>query len=133
MNETTEGSDSRLYSMSANVSFEDIANYLDELWADLHRKGSPTYARAIASGIETAALPTNIEEYIDFKKSAAGLDHSVVDFVVMLAGTEAAKVVGRGVIKVSSQLWDLVLLPLIRRKWGDEALKEKAHETGEKK
>ncbi|MCA8287299.1 hypothetical protein [Burkholderia vietnamiensis] len=133
MNATSEGPKSKVYDIAANVTFEDLTDHIEFLWQDLHREGSSTYKRAVASGIEISALPVSMDEVFDFRKSAAGLDHSVVDFVVMLAGTEAAKVAGRGVIKATTQLWDHVFLPLIRSKWGDESLKEKGHAGDDKK
>ena len=87
------------------------------LWSALLTPESQVRKNAEAIGIPCDSLPREHGDIIAVDRSAAGLEMSLIEFIVTLTGTSAAQRVGR-------DLWVYVILPWLRQKYGDKALRE---------
>ena len=86
-----------------------------ELWGALLDPTSDDHKNMLGKGINPLELPHDLTQILSMKKSAAGFDASIVDMVVTFASGSVAK-----------DLWTYIILPHLRNKFGDTALKKRA-------
>ena len=95
----------------AVLSVKDVQDTVRTAWADLRAEGSAARQLAIDAGIDIGALPETVAGFVDVKPAAAGI--AGVDLIILAASHAAV------------QLWQHVLLPQIRERWGDKAIAKK--------
>jgi hypothetical protein len=100
------------------LDVSDIRLALNDAFAQLKKGTGAAYDRALTEDVDLSALPDSLGDMVALKKSSAGVDPSLVDLVVYLAGTEMAKMVAK-------DLWKKVLLPYLAAKFGTDAVKQK--------
>jgi hypothetical protein len=96
-----------------HISLREIQKAVDEAWETLAEPGSAIRQTAQQHGIDTASLPATRKEALALKKSEAGLHQEVVD-LLLVATSHAAR-----------DVWHHVLLPWLRSRFGDDAIKER--------
>lgn len=89
----------------------DVQAAVNDAWIDIQVEGTEANARAKRAGIEVSSLPAEVAKLLGIRPSAAGI--GTVDFVLVALGP------------VAWDVWKHVLLPQIRERWGDNAIKEK--------
>jgi hypothetical protein len=92
------------------IRLSDLQATAREAWKLMHTPGSSAHTDALANGIDVAQLPKRLREMVDVRPDGAGLV-TVEGVVVGFIG------------RVAWDVWKYVLLPQIRRKWGDDALR----------
>ncbi len=95
----------------ALLSVKDVQDAVRTAWADLRVEGSAARQLAIDAGIDIDDLPATAAGFVDVKPAAAGI--AGVDLIILAASHAAV------------QLWQHVLLPQIRERWGDKAIAKK--------
>jgi hypothetical protein len=93
------------------LSVKDVQDAVRAAWADLRVEGSTARQLAIDAGIDIDDLPDTAAGFVDVKPAAAGI--AGVDLIILAASHAAV------------QLWQHVLLPQIRERWGDKAIAKK--------
>lgn len=93
------------------VSITDIQSAIREAWRQISKPGTTEYANFRANGLDRFELPGRLSNLITVRPDGAGV--AGVDVIIVLSG------------KVAWDLWKHVLLPHIRDRWGDDALKRK--------
>lgn len=93
------------------LSVKDVQDAVRAAWADMRIEGSMARQLAIDAGIDIDALPETAAGFVDVKPAAAGI--AGVDLIILAASHAAV------------QLWQHVLLPQIRERWGDKAIARK--------
>lgn len=88
---------------------------VQEFWEALLDPANDDHQNIIDKGINPSQLPHDLTQILSMKKSAAGFDASIVDMVVTFASGSVAK-----------DLWTYIILPHLRDKFGDTALKKRA-------
>jgi hypothetical protein len=106
---------------SPTVTIEKIKHEVATVWADLKSRSSGAYDEAVKHGIDVNALPENVVQAIELRKSSAGLDPNYTDLVVTLVNS-----------KVALDVWTYILLPWLRDKFGDKALEARRKNAGRK-
>lgn len=105
------------YLLQKQVSLEEFSGELDKLWSQLREPDSDIRDRAIQAGISPSDLEEitkrKREDAISVKTEGMGID-PLTTALLIAAGTTIAK-----------DLWDQVLLPLIKQKLGVNAIKKK--------
>ena len=94
-----------------SVSVKDVQQAVRAAWADLAVEGSTAREQAIDAGIDLDALPAELDGFVDVQPAAAGMGG--VDLLILAASHAAV------------QLWQYVLLPQIRERWGDKSIAAK--------
>lgn len=95
----------------SKLSIGDVQAAAKTAWVDLHTQGSAARARAEANGIDVDALPESLDEVIRIRSAGAGFGS--LDLVL------------GALAPIGWDLWKHVLLPHIRERWGDNAIKAK--------
>ena len=95
----------------AVLSVKDVQDAVRAAWADMRVTGSTAHQLAIDAGIDIDALPDLATGFVDVKPAAAGMGG--VDLIILAASHAAV------------QVWQHVLLPQIRERWGDKAIARK--------
>ncbi|SDH78208.1 hypothetical protein SAMN04487926_10811 [Paraburkholderia steynii] len=114
---------------SSDVSFSVIAAEIYRAWDDAHTTGTELNRIAIANQCDLNTDPSESERGIAVTKTAAGLDHTVVEVAVAILGSKAASVVGEGIRVGTRDLWTTVILPYLQNKYGTNVLKKKARKA----
>ncbi|MEC5161981.1 hypothetical protein ACFDR9_001234 [Janthinobacterium sp. CG_23.3] len=104
---------------NAQVPFSAIQLELEQAYSSLKEPASDAAQRAVEAGIDTAALPGTFGQVLSVKKSAAGVDSSLVELIIAVSGSGLAAT-------VATDLWKKVLLPILVAKFGVDAIVAKA-------
>jgi hypothetical protein len=102
----------------STMSPANLANTLSELWAEVLAGNSPISAEAM----EVASLDELRQQGelgINAYRDSSGLSPADTTIIITFAA------------KVSYHLWQYVLLPRVRQRWGDESLKRAKDDEGE--
>lgn len=94
------------------LGVSDIQATAAAAWADMQEVGTAAHAAAVKAGIDLKALPKELGQLLSIKPAGAGLGS--VDLLIGALGP------------VAWDVWKHVLLPQIRARWGDDAIKAKA-------
>ena len=97
----------------------DVASLASEAWDNLKRPESQAYKAAEAAGVDRALLPPKIDDALTIEEEGAPFELATLAVIIATALAPEAK-------KAVADVWKCVLLPRIRHRWGDHALKEKA-------
>jgi len=108
----------------SQASFNALARDIYQAWSDILTPGTELHREAEAAKIDLSAYAGGDQRGIAVSKSAAGLDHSVVELVIAFLGSEAARAIGAGTKVVARDIWKTILLPLLQRKYGAKVLTE---------
>src|SRR5262249_31326318 len=103
-------------SQASEVSVERVVKLAREVWREIHDEGSLAREEAERAGIPLGALPESMERVLSLKASGAGFEPGSVVLVV-------TGMLLNGASRVALDVWKHVVLPRIREKWGDHALK----------
>ncbi len=93
------------------LSVKDVQDAVRAAWDDLRVPGSTVHQLALDAGIDIDALPATPAGFVDAQPAAAGMGG--VDLIILAASHAAV------------QIWQHVLLPQIRERWGDKAIARK--------
>ncbi len=93
------------------LSVKDVQDAVREAWSDLRIDGSAARQLALDADIDVDALPKLAIGFVDVKPAGAGMGG--VDLLILAAS------------HVAAQIWQHVLLPQIRERWGDKAIAAK--------
>jgi hypothetical protein len=85
---------------------------VSEAWADMHVRGSASYASAQEHGLNISVLPRNLKQVLQVRPAGAGIGS--VDMVV-------AGFLG----KAAWDMWRYVVMPYIEGRWGVGVIREK--------
>lgn len=99
----------------------DLELALNEAWPQLKVSGSLLNQAALDAGFAIDELPAR--DALSISKSGAPIVPGAFELLIAVVGSQAAARVGR-------DLWEKVLLPYLRRRWGDQAI-ERGEHTGE--
>lgn len=100
------------------VAVNNIQTVLDKAFQGIKQQSGEAYDRAVAENIDLTVLPASLKEVMALNKTGAGIDPSLGELLVWLAGSEAVRAVGR-------DLWKKVFLPYLIAKFGNDAIKPK--------
>lgn len=103
----------------SEATIEKIRKLAREVWRELREEGSLAREEAERAGILLEDIPENMEEVLTLKPSGAGFEPGSVALI-------AAGMVLHGAGRAALDVWKYVLLPRIREKWGDHALKRQS-------
>jgi hypothetical protein len=95
---------------TGGIGLSELQATTREAWKLMRTPGSSAHADALANGIDLEGLPKHLREMVEIRPDGAG--------IVTVEGV----VVGY-LCRAAWDVWKHVLLPQIRRKWGDEALR----------
>jgi len=95
----------------AALSVKDVQDAVRSAWDDLRIEGTVVRQLALDAGIDLAKLPATPTGFVDVRPGAAGIGG--VELIILAASHAAV------------QLWQHVLLPQIRDRWGDKAIARK--------
>ncbi len=101
----------------SGATVEAIRASARKVWGELHQPGSLAREEAERAGIPLDDVPEDMEEALSLKPSGAGFEPASVALVV-------TGMLLHGAGRASLDIWKYVLLPRIREKWGDRALKD---------
>jgi hypothetical protein len=93
------------------ISITDIQTAMREAWRQIGKPGTTEYANYRANRLDRFELPGKLGRLVAVRPDGAGI--AGVDVIIVLSG------------KVAWDLWKHVLLPHLRDRWGDDALKRK--------
>lgn len=85
-----------------------------DAWAEMRTPGTKAHANAVAHGLKPESLPSKLNQVLVLRSEAAGV--GTVDLAVVAIGLAS---------KAAWDLWQYVVLPHIRERWGDKALEER--------
>lgn len=106
------------YAVTDSLSVREIQGAANKAW-ELLKAGNPELRAAAAEAeICVDSLPDRLDDVLRISKSAAGFDPSSVDLIIAIVSSQAAA-------KVGKDLWSYVILPWLRREYGDHAVTEK--------
>ena len=99
------------------LSVEQIQQEIAKFWAELETS-SELQAELAKAGISRETLrDSNPEDAITVQVDSSGVDPTSVSLIIVFAPT---------VNSVLKDVWTTVLLPRIRRRWGDNAINDKS-------
>jgi hypothetical protein len=124
MNSPADEAISYIIETGPDVSFNVIAREIYQLWDEVHEAGTALNLDAVSKQCNFAGPESTGERGILVSKSAAGLDHSVIELVVTFMGGKFATTLGEGAKAASRDLWKKVILPYLQNKYGTNVLKE---------
>ena len=102
---------------TASVTTGELNAATNELWAALQRNDSALATEATACGIDLQQIAgLSRDQAITFHQDGAGFDPATTAIVVALAPVAA------GIVR---DLWKEIILPRLRQRLGNDALKEK--------
>lgn len=99
--------------LRSDLSTMQLNQELDRIWAEIQDEDAIAHSMMQQASISLVALPSTRTSVISVNKDGAGTD--AVDLLVQFLGSASAG-------KVGWDLWNHVFLPLLRRKWGDNAI-----------
>lgn len=95
------------------LSAEQIEQEIGRFWAELNTS-SGLQAELAAKGIESAALrEINPTDAILVRETSSGVDPLSISIIIAFASTGS---------NLLQDVWSTVILPRIRRRWGDDAI-----------
>lgn len=97
------------------LSVEQIQQEITKFWAELETS-QEIQAELAAEGISRDILPDNLKDAITVGVDSSGVDPVSVTLIIAFAPT------GNRILK---DVWNAVLLPRIRHRWGDNAINDK--------
>ena len=102
----------RRYYLNKKITLDDLSKSIDRYWSDLQRDDSDVTRRARAANLDIAELrKLKKQESLSLKSEGAGLDPASIAILVALG------------VKIVGDLWEKVLLPLIRQDKGGDSIK----------
>ena len=97
--------------VSASVTLQQLDQEMDRAWSELQREGGDPEL----GGIDlTHVLPLGRRDVVVARPDSQGVDPITTAIVVSFAPVAA---------KVSSDLWSKLLLPALRRRFGEDAVR----------
>lgn len=100
------------------LSAEQIQQEIAKFWAELETS-STLQAELTSAGINPRLLgDSNPSDAITVRVGSSGVDPVSVSLIIVFAPTAN---------RVAKDVWTTVLLPRIRRRWGDNAIIDKSH------
>ena len=103
----------------------DIQRLAEEIWSELRTAGTPAYVSAKGAHIDVTILPDTIDEALSIQATAASVDLATISVVVGTLAPAAGK--------AAWDIWKHVMLPQIRMRWGDVAIREMQREKAAQK
>jgi hypothetical protein len=98
------------------LSAEQVEHEIARFWADV-AASSELRAQLVATGLNFETLDkSNLPDAITVRVDSSGVDPVAVSLVIVFAPTAN---------RILKDVWATVLLPRIRRRWGDDAIGEK--------
>jgi hypothetical protein len=103
---------------AAGVSLKQIQRYAADVWRELGEVDSDASRNAARFRIDVSSVSRDIKDEVDLRPTPPAFAFNPNDVVLTIVKSGAAA-------RVALDLWRYVLLPRIRAKWGDDALKER--------
>jgi len=119
----------RTYTISPSTSVEEIDQLTREAWRELLRPTSLLRKEAKGIGIPVESFKGDFEDYfvLQQKEAPSGIgEMQVIWAAISAAATAAAPAVGR----MAWQLWNQIIIPYLKRKTSEDAIKESDSEAG---
>jgi hypothetical protein len=101
-----------------NVTIAKLQNEANIAWEQLHKPNSSAAQSAINHSIDLSQLPSKLEDALKILPSGQGIDPTTIAIIVAIVNSPAVATAAR-------DIWKYVILPHIRDKFGDEAIKER--------
>jgi hypothetical protein len=97
----------------AAVSVEDIQQAVADAWSEMRQPGTDAYEDAKRAGIDVAALPASVDDVVEVRPHGAGVGAVEVAIIGFL---------GKVAYDVWKDVWTHILLPKVKKRFGEKAL-----------
>ncbi|MCU1315200.1 MAG: hypothetical protein JWN63_522 [Candidatus Acidoferrum typicum] len=102
----------------SGATISSVRKLAREVWHELQTEGSEAREDAKRAGIDLETIPSTLEKGLELRPSGAAFEPGSMALVVSGMLLHVAG-------QASLDLWKYVLLPRIRERWGDHALRER--------